>query len=226
MERFQSATEPRDVPSGLGKLNRQKVRRCRFGARLGGISPLSAPLSRCRGQSVRVDEYKPSRRRIAPIPPLPVALSTFGQNAQLRLRRKRPASRPVRQFGRWRGRRRYRGHGPILRLLPFALHDHDDCPLPSRLNFKDSDVSPSLARRVRTSASRVKFLNGSSVRATSRASSLKPSASKQDAHLSGQRTQQSQPEARASAKLHRRPALSDQQHILLNRPGFAGGSNS
>jgi hypothetical protein len=28
-----------------------------------------------------------------------------------------------------------------------VLHDHDGCPLPSKLNFSDSDVSPSLARR-------------------------------------------------------------------------------
>src|ERR1700693_5445942 len=46
-----------------------------FGPRLAGVSAPRTPLSRCRRQSVRVDEYKPSRRRIAPIPPTSVAPS-------------------------------------------------------------------------------------------------------------------------------------------------------
>jgi hypothetical protein len=40
-----------------------------------------APLSRCRGQSVRVDEYKPSRRRIAPIPPTSATPSVSAKHA-------------------------------------------------------------------------------------------------------------------------------------------------
>jgi hypothetical protein len=40
-----------------------------------------------------------------------------------------------------------RGPGGFVRLRIFVLHDHDGCPSPSRLNFKDSDVSPSLAQR-------------------------------------------------------------------------------
>src|SRR5271168_1273784 len=40
-----------------------------------GVSAPRVPLSRCRRQSVSVDEYKPSRRRIAPIPPMPAAPS-------------------------------------------------------------------------------------------------------------------------------------------------------
>src|SRR6202140_845155 len=46
-----------------------------FGPRLAGVSAPRAPLTRCRRQPVRVDEYKPSRRRIAPIPPTSVAPS-------------------------------------------------------------------------------------------------------------------------------------------------------
>src|SRR6516162_1091543 len=46
-----------------------------LGPRLVGVSAPRAPLSRCRRQSVSVDEYKPSRRRIAPIPPTPAATS-------------------------------------------------------------------------------------------------------------------------------------------------------
>jgi hypothetical protein len=46
-----------------------------LGPRLAGVSAPRAPLSRCRRQSVRVDEYKPSRRRIAPIPPTSAAPS-------------------------------------------------------------------------------------------------------------------------------------------------------
>ena len=47
----------------------------RLGPRLAGVSAPRAPLSRSRRQSVRIDEYKPSRRRIAPIPPTSAAAS-------------------------------------------------------------------------------------------------------------------------------------------------------
>jgi hypothetical protein len=46
-----------------------------FGPRLAGVSAPSAPLSRCRRHSPKVDEYRPSRRRIAPIPPTSAAAS-------------------------------------------------------------------------------------------------------------------------------------------------------
>src|SRR6202163_2879534 len=51
------------------------LRAADLGPRLAGVSAPRAPLSRCRRQSVRVDEYKPSRRRIAPIPPTSAAPS-------------------------------------------------------------------------------------------------------------------------------------------------------
>src|SRR6202795_1149631 len=51
------------------------VRAPDLGPPLAGGKPPRAPLSRCRRQSVRVDEYKPSRRRIAPIPPTSAAPS-------------------------------------------------------------------------------------------------------------------------------------------------------
>jgi hypothetical protein len=51
------------------------LRTADLGPRLVGVSAPRAPLSRCRRQSVSVDEYKPSRRRIAPIPPMPAAPS-------------------------------------------------------------------------------------------------------------------------------------------------------
>jgi hypothetical protein len=51
------------------------VRTADLGPRLAGVSAPRAPLSRCRRQSLNVDEYKPSRRRIAPIPPTPAAPS-------------------------------------------------------------------------------------------------------------------------------------------------------
>ena len=46
-----------------------------LGPRLAGASAPRAPLSRWRRQSARLDEYKPSRRRIAPIPPTSAAPS-------------------------------------------------------------------------------------------------------------------------------------------------------
>jgi hypothetical protein len=42
-----------------------------------GVSVPRAPLSRCRRRSVSVDEYKPSHRRIAPIPPMLLQFQTF-----------------------------------------------------------------------------------------------------------------------------------------------------
>jgi hypothetical protein len=47
-------------------------------------------------------------------------------------------------------RRSVFGHyhpGSTVGISFLVLHDHDGCPSPSRLNFKDSDVSPSLTRR-------------------------------------------------------------------------------
>jgi len=46
-----------------------------FGPRLAGANPPSAPLSRCRRHSDSADEYRPSRRRMAPIPPVSAAPS-------------------------------------------------------------------------------------------------------------------------------------------------------
>src|SRR4029077_8835012 len=78
----------------------------------------------------------------------------LGQNTQLRLRRKSPTSRPIRHLGRRRRRGRHYARSPVttspgstVGINFLVLHDHDGCPSPSRLNFKDSDVSPSLARR-------------------------------------------------------------------------------
>ena len=62
------------------------LRAAGFGPRLAGVSAPRAPLSRCRRQSVRVDEYRPSRRRIAPMPPRGRAVG-LRQNTQLRPRR-------------------------------------------------------------------------------------------------------------------------------------------
>jgi hypothetical protein len=47
-----------------------------LGPRLLGVSTPRAPASRCRRQSERPDEYSPSRRRMAPIPPVLAARST------------------------------------------------------------------------------------------------------------------------------------------------------
>src|SRR5882724_2586217 len=51
------------------------LRAAGLGPRLVGRWPPRAPLSRCRRQSDRADEYKPSRRRIAPMPPAEAAAS-------------------------------------------------------------------------------------------------------------------------------------------------------
>ena len=129
-----------------------------FGPRLAGVSAPRAPLSRCRRQSVRLDEYKPSRRRIAPIPPTSVAPSisartrSFVCAVKVRRRGRSDISAAARRGRGWHYGRPpaslRTGPGRIVRIHPFVMHDHDGCPSPSRLNFKDSDVSPSLARRV------------------------------------------------------------------------------
>lgn len=65
-----------------------------FGPRLSGFSASKAPASRCRRQSVRVDEYRPSRRRIAAIPPVSAARSVSARIRSF------SAAVKVRRFGR------------------------------------------------------------------------------------------------------------------------------
>src|SRR5208282_694978 len=67
-----------------------------FGPRLPGVSAPRAPLSRCRRQSDKVDEYKPSRRKIAPIPPTSAATSVSAKTRSfacaVKVRRRGPSN--------------------------------------------------------------------------------------------------------------------------------------
>ena len=128
-----------------------------LGPRLVGVSAPKAPASRCRRQSERADEYSPSRRRMAPMPPAPCRLIGFRQDAQLVLGRERPPTRAIRQLrggsNRPRNNRRpaaflCSGAGCCGGMCNLIGHDHDDdSPIPSRLNFRGVNVSSSLAQR-------------------------------------------------------------------------------
>lgn len=65
-----------------------------FGPRLSGFNASKAPASRCRRQSVRADEDKPSRRRMAAIPPVSAARSVSARMPSF------SAAVKVRRFGR------------------------------------------------------------------------------------------------------------------------------
>jgi hypothetical protein len=149
------------LPLGLRQLRRQRVPYRRLGPPLGGRH-------RTKRSTVTLPAPVRQRRRVQTFPPQDRSEPTnagravrLGQNTQLRLRCKSPTSRPIRHLGRRRRRGRHDARSSVITspgstvgISFLVLHDHDGCPSPSRLNFKDSDVSPSLARRViRDSAS-------------------------------------------------------------------------
>ena len=126
-----------------------------LGPRLAGVSPPRAPLSRCRRQSVRVDEYKPSRRRIAPIPPTSAAPSVSARTrsfvcaVKVRRRGRSDISGPAAA-----------GAGTTVGLRPPSAPTPAASSVFSSLccmttmvvlrpkaKLRDSNVSPSLARR-------------------------------------------------------------------------------
>jgi hypothetical protein len=72
---FSRRTLARSAVSGFGAAT--------LGPRRAGLRAENAPASRCRRQSVRLDEYTPSRRRIAPIPPLAAARSVSSRMRSL-----------------------------------------------------------------------------------------------------------------------------------------------
>ena len=78
--------------------DRRRLSRCRvateaanglagsdFGPRFFGASASNTPASRCRRQSVRAEEYSPSRRRMAVIPPVFAARSVSSRIRSLSL---------------------------------------------------------------------------------------------------------------------------------------------
>ena len=153
---LQLPPQPCILPFDLRKFRRQRVARGRLGTALGRPlatkSPavaLPAPIRQGRRVQAFPAQDRPDTARLG-------RGVRLGQNPQLRLRRNRPAPRPVRKFGRRRRRgRHYARPTASLRaspdggvhLLGLVSHNHDDCPSPPSLNFKDSDVSSSLARR-------------------------------------------------------------------------------
>ena len=93
---LQSPLEPRILPLGQRQFRRQRVQHRGPGPRLPGVNAPRAPLSRCRRQSDRVDEYKPSRRKIAPIPPTSAATSVSAKTRSfacaVKVRRRGPSN--------------------------------------------------------------------------------------------------------------------------------------
>ena len=153
---LQLPPEPCILSLDLRQLRGQRVARGRLGSPLGrrqSIKSTAVALPAPICQHRRIQAF-PTQDR-----PDPSDLGRdvrLRQNPQLRLLRKRPAPRLLRQLGR----RRCRGWhyvrptaslrtspGSGVHLLGFVSHDHDDCPSPPSLNFKDFDVSSSLARR-------------------------------------------------------------------------------
>src|ERR1019366_169410 len=104
-----------------------------LGPRLVGVSAPRTPLSRCRRQSVRVDEYKPSRRRIALIPPTSTAPSVSAKTRSfvcaVKVRRRGrfdisgAAAAGAGTYGRPPASLRT-GPGGTVRFRFFVLHDH------------------------------------------------------------------------------------------------------
>jgi hypothetical protein len=95
------ASAPRILPLGLRQFGGQWIAKCRFPSSI-GVCPPSAPASRNPRHSLRGEEYRPSRRRMAAVPP--AGRDRSPPESAACPARSRPSARPIRQFG---GRRRW-----------------------------------------------------------------------------------------------------------------------